>query len=97
MKYNNINELHQAIEKKAKKIIKYYYCDYKNLDRLKVMQETGKKGILYIIFRQCGSYAFNENDMKKENAKYYIDFYKNNDSTAKFYKIDFNKLTIVNY
>jgi hypothetical protein len=96
MKYNNINELHQAIEKKAKKIIKCYYSDYKNYDRLKVMQETGKKGILYMIFRQCGSYAFNESDIKK-GASYYIDYYKNNDSTAKFYKIDFNKLTIVNY
>ena len=101
MKYNNINELDQAIERAAKRIIKYYYTDWKNHDRptymgYKASRDRDRKHIL-VLFRESGSYIFSDFDFKDrktpaEIVSYYINY--ENDSKTKYYFIDLEKLTL---
>ena len=101
MKYNNIDELDQAIERAAKRIIKCFYTDWKNYDRPAYMgykgaTERDKKHIL-ILFRECGSYIFSDWDFMDrptpaEIVSYYLD-YENDDKTT-YYMVDLEKLTM---
>lgn len=100
MKYNNINELDQAIERATKRIIKYYYTDWKNYDRptymgYKASRDRDKKHIL-VLFRESGSYIFSDFDFKDrktpaEIISYYLEQETRNNA---FYFIDLEKLTM---
>lgn len=98
-KYNNINELHDFIERQAKRIIKWYYTDYKNYDRVEIMKNTGlKTEECYIIFRESGSYFYtfeNLTDPAHNFPAVVMDYYKT-DKTAKYYRIDFSRLIVEN-
>ena len=92
--FQNVNEMHQYIERQAKKTIKFYYTDWKHYDRPEIMKATANKSILYIILRECGSYAEKPQDLKNyHGSRVIMDYYKT-DKTAKYYKLDFQKLTV---
>lgn len=96
-KFDNINDLHAFLEKEAKKTIKYYYSDFKNYDRLEIMRHTGAKTReIYIIFRESGSYLYTREDLtstKSDFAAVVMDYYTT-DKTAKYYKVNFDRLTV---
>lgn len=94
-KYKSIDELHAAIEKAARRTIKFYYTDWKNYDRPALMKATGNRETVYIILRESGSYFYTY----KELANGYqfgldvMDYYTG-DRTAVYYKADLDKLTL---
>ena len=96
-KYKTIDELHQAIEKKADKIIKHYYSDFKNYDRPAIMKHTGEKTKeVYLILREAGSYLFSAADLLDIERDYPVVVmnYYTNDTTAHYFKIDFSRFTL---
>lgn len=96
-KFDNINDLHAFLEKEAKKTIKYYYSDFKNYDRPEIMRHTGEKTKeVYIILRESGSYLYTREDLtstKSDFAAVVMDYYTT-DKTAKYYKVNFDRLTV---
>lgn len=97
--FTNIDELHNFIERQAARIIKWYYTDFKNYDRVSIMKNTGlKTENCYIIFRESGSYFYTLDDLTDTTRDYpavVMDYYKT-DKTAKYYRIDFKHLTVEN-
>ena len=100
MKYQDINALDQAIERAAKRTIKYYYTDWKNYDRPAYMgykgaQERDKKHIL-LLLRECGSYIFSDWDFKdRKSPTEIITYYLEQDRRGnKYYFIDLDRLTM---
>lgn len=95
--YKTIDELHAAIEKKADKIIKYYYTDFKNYDRPEIMRHTGAKTReVYLILRESGSYIYSLEELLNLDRDFpavVMDYYTN-DKTAHYYKIDFSRFTL---
>lgn len=92
-RYKTIDDLHAYIERQARQTIKLYYSDWKNYDRPKLMDATGKRTTAYIIFRECGSYFFTEKRAKEsETARAILEYYTT-DKSAKYYKIDLYALT----
>lgn len=93
-KFNNINDLHAFLERRAHLTIKYYYTDWKNYDRLEVMRNTGlKTKEVYIIFRESGSYIYTAEELKNYDFSAVVMDYYTSDRTAVYYKIDFYNLT----
>ena len=97
-KFKTIDELHQAIEKKVSRTIKYYYTDWKNYDRLALMKATGEKATVYIILRECGSYLYTaaeliNSDLEKDFPGVVMNYYTT-DKTARYYKMDLKALTL---
>lgn len=93
-KFKNIDDLHAYLERKAHRIIKYYYTDWKNYDRPEVMKATGtKEKEVYIIFRESGSYFFTAADIIKYNFSAVVMDYYTSDRTAEYYRINFDALT----
>ena len=96
-KFKTLDELHAALERQAKRTIKYYYTDWKNYDRLEVMKHSGAKtSEIYIILRESGSYLYTRADLlssRSDFARAVMDYYTT-DRTAKYFKVDFNRLTI---
>lgn len=94
MKYfKTIDELHAYLERKAKKIVKHYYTDWKNIDRPYLMKLTGERtSEVYVIFRDCGTYLYSRKDLDREFPQVIMDYYKNNKGTE-YYKIDLYRLT----
>jgi len=96
-KFKTLDELHAALERQAKRTIKYYYTDWKNYDRLEVMKHSGAKtSEIYIIFRESGSYLYTRADLlssRSDFARVVMDYYTT-DRTAKYFKVDFNRLTL---
>ena len=103
MKYNNINELDQAIERAVKRTVKFYYTDWKNYDRPTYMGYKGatertKKHIL-LALRESGSYIFSDWDFEDrktpgEIINYYLEQHPDDRRTNKYYFIDLEKLTL---
>ncbi len=93
--FENIDELHAYIERQARRTIKHYYTDWKNYDRPDMMKATGnKEKEVYIIVRECGSYFYTLEHLRKSlYARTVMDYY-NTDSTAKYFRVDFQKLTV---
>lgn len=91
-RFTSIDEIHAYIERQAKRIIKHYYTDWKNYDRLALMRATGERATIYVILRECGSYLFTAADLERENPKIIMDYYAG-DSTAKYYKLDLRAYT----
>ena len=95
-KFKTIDELHDYIERQAKRTIKFYYSDFKNYDRPEIMRHTGAKTKeVYIIFRESGSYLYSREeltDSRRDFARVVMDYYTT-DKTAKYYKINFDALT----
>jgi hypothetical protein len=98
MKYNNIDELDKTIENRIKRTTKHYYSDWKNLDRPKYMKCKGSTNKaerrLLLIVRECGTYLFTDEDMKRETPQYIAEYFKTQERNNKFYRIDLDKLTI---
>ena len=98
-KYKTIDDLHSFLERQAKRTIKYYYTDWKNYDRPEVMKHTGAKTReIYIIFRESGSYLYTRAELLhpiRDFARVVMDYYTT-DRTAKYYKVDFDRLTVEN-
>lgn len=92
-RYKTIDELHNYIERQAKRIIKHYYTDYKNIDRPALMKATGNKETIYIIFRSCGSYLYTAEELKTYDFGRYVMDYYTADPTAVYFKIDLKNLT----
>ena len=96
-KFKTIDELHAALERQAKRTIKYYYTDWKNYDRPEIMRHTGAKTReIYIILRESGSYLYTRADLlssRSDFARAVMDYYTT-DRTAKYYKVDFSRLTL---
>ena len=94
-KFKSIDDLHNAIERAAKRTIKYYYTDWKNYDRPALMKATGEKETIYIILRESGSYLYTKTELE---AGYKFGFtvldYYTSDRTAKYYKADLRNLTL---
>ena len=95
--FKTVDELHQFLERQAKRTIKFYYTDWKNYDRPEIMRHTGAKTKeIYIIMRESGSYLYTRADLmstRSDFARVVMDYYST-DKTAKYYKIDFNALTV---
>ena len=96
-KFYNIDDLHNYLERQAKRTIKYYYTDWKNYDRPEIMRHTGAKTKeIYIIMRESGSYLYTRGDLmstRSDFARVVMDYYTT-DRTAKYYKINFDALTV---
>lgn len=96
-KFKTIDELHAYIERQAKSTIKYYFTDWKNYDRPDIMKHTGAKTKeVYIILRESGSYLYDRRELLhpvRDFGRVVMDYYTT-DKTAKYYKINFNALTI---
>jgi len=94
-KYKSIDELHAAIEKAAKKTIKYYYTDWKNYDRPDLMKATGNRETIYIILRESGSYLYTKK-LLESGYQFGLDAmdYYTSDRTAIYYRADLDKLTL---
>lgn len=96
-KFKNIDDLHGYIERQAKRTIKYYYTDFKNYDRPEIMKHTGAKtSEVYLILRESGSYIYDRAELLhpiRDFGRAVMDYYTT-DHTAKYYKIDFNRLTV---
>ena len=96
-KFITIEDLHCYLERQAKRTIKYYYTDCKNYDRLEVMKHTGAKTEeIYIILRESGSYLYTRAELLhpiRDFARVVMDYYTT-DRTAKYYKVNFNALTV---
>lgn len=95
-KFKDIDALHAYLERKAHRIIKFYYTDWKNYDRPEVMKATGaKEKEVYIIFRECGSYFYTATDIANPAYTFpaaVMDYYTT-DKTAEYYRINFKDLT----
>ena len=96
-RFTNIDDLHNYIERQAKKTIKFYYTDFKNYDRPEIMRHTGEKTKeVYIIFRESGSYIYSRAELLnpgRDFGRVVMDYYTT-DKTAKYYKVDFYNLTV---
>jgi hypothetical protein len=93
-KFTDINDLHAFLERQARRTIKYYYTDWKNYDRPEIMKHTGlKTREIYIILRESGSYLYTREDLSRNYPAAVMDYYSQ-DATAKYYKVDFNRLTV---
>ena len=96
-KFKTIDDLHGYIERQAKRTIKYYYSDFKNYDRPEIMRHTGEKTKeVYLIFRESGSYLYSREeltDSRRDFGRVVMDYYTT-DKTAKYYKVNFNALTV---
>lgn len=94
-KYKTIDELHAAIEKAAKKTIKYYYTDWKNYDRPDLMKATGTRETVYIILRESGSYLYTKK-LLESGYQFGLDVmnYYTTDRTAIYYRVDLDRLTL---
>lgn len=94
-RYKTIDDLHAAIEKKARRIINHYYTDWKNYDRPALMKATGNQETIYIILRDSGSYLYTYNELKAgyQFGLDVMDYYKT-DRTAVYFKVDLKKLTL---
>lgn len=96
-KFKDINELHSYLERKAKRIIKAYYTDWKNYDRPALMKATGEKETIYIILRNYGSYLYTEKELCDPEYKFaatVFDYYTKENDGAYFYKVDLYRLTV---
>lgn len=100
MRYQDINALDEAIERRADRYIKHYYSDWKNYDRPAYMgykgaSERTKKHIL-ILFREMGSYIFSDWDFLDRKAPAeIIDYYLTQDRHGNYYFfVDLEKLTL---
>ena len=89
--------MHTYFERQAKRTIKYFYTDWKNYDRPEIMRHTGAKtSEIYIILRESGSYLYTPADLlstRSDYARAVMDYYTT-DKTAKYYKVNFNALTV---
>ena len=96
-RFKDIDGLHAYIEKEASRIINHYYTDFKNYDRLAIMKATGnKERECYLILRDCGSYFYTADyitDLRSDWPAVVMDYYTD-DSSAKYYRIDFDRLTV---
>lgn len=94
-RFKDINDLHQALERAAKRTIKAYYTDWKNYDRPALMKATGEKEIVYIILRQYGSYLYTKSNLESgyKFAFSVLEYYTT-DPTAIYYKADLKNLTL---
>jgi hypothetical protein len=99
MKYSNINELDQRIEKIISQTVKHYYTDWKNYDRPKYMGLKGsdkkedKKVIL--IARSCGTYLVRIEDIKNnDNWAITIYEYYQTQEHATYYYININSYEV---
>lgn len=98
-KFKTIDELHSYLERKAKRIIKSYYTDWKNYDRPALMKATGDRDTIYIIFRSYGSYLYTEAtllDPDNNWAATVMDYYINPGTGEQifYYKVDLKNLTV---
>lgn len=92
-RFDTIDALHAYIERQARRTIKHYYTDWKNYDRPAMMKATGEKTTaVYIILRESGSYLYTADDLKREYPAAVMNYYTQ-DSTAKYYKVDFKHYT----
>lgn len=94
-KFKDINDLHSYLERKAKRIIKAYYTDWKNYDRPALMKATGEKATVYIILRKHGSYLYTEKHLLDPAAVWaetVMNYYTDQEE-ATYYKIDLRNLT----
>ena len=96
-KFKTIDDLHAFLEREAARTIHYYFTDWKNYDRPEVMKHTGAKTReIYIILRDSGSYLYTRDNLTSKESDFaavVMDYYTT-DKTAKYYKVDFNALTI---
>ena len=96
-KFADIDSFHAFIEKKARQIIKYYYTDWKNYDRPNMMKATGnREKEVYVILREAGSYFYRAEELTdpaREMPITVMDYYTS-DKTAKYFKLNFQTLTI---
>ena len=98
MKYSNINELDQRIERIISSTVKHYYSDWKNYDRPKYMSLKGsdkkedKKMIL--IARNCGTYLLTLDAIENNRSTAAIYDYYFMYETGNYYFIDLNNLEI---
>lgn len=100
MRYKNINDLDQRIERIVSRKVKHYYSDWKHYDRIKYIhckssnQREDKK--LILIARTCGTYLIRECDKdQKDSWANTLWNYFHNQESADFYFIDLNKLSVV--
>ena len=96
-KFKTVDELHQFLERQAKRTIHFYYSDWKNYDRPEIMRHTGEKTKeVYIILRDSGSYLYTRENLtstKSDFAAVVLDYYTT-DRTAKYFKVNFSALTV---
>ena len=93
-KFINIDDLHAYLEKQASRTIKHYFTDWKNYDRPEVMRHTGlKTRAVYIILREAGSYLYTREDLHRNFPAAVMDYYTNY-GKAKYFKVDFDRLTV---
>lgn len=96
-RFNNIDDLHAYIERQADRTIKFYYTDFKNYDRPEIMRATGaREKETYLIMRESGSYFYTADEITnpaREFPAVVMDYYTS-DKTARYFRIDFNKLTV---
>lgn len=99
MKYSNINELDQRIEKIISQTVKHYYTDWKNYDRPKYMCFKGSTDQadknLILIARTCGTYLIRIEDIKAGNdwANTLYEYFQTQER-ATYYHININNLEI---
>ena len=97
MKYSNINELDQRIERIISSTVKHYYTDWKNYDRPKYMKFKGSEDQadkeMILIVRACGTYLVRTEDIKAGDdwANTLIDYFQTQER-ADYYYININKL-----
>lgn len=91
MRYENINELDNRIEKIIKKTVENYYTDWKNYDRPKYMKFKGSQDKddkqLILLARRYGTYLIKTADIKagEDWANTLYDYYKDQERTTYYY------------
>ena len=95
--FDNINSLYDYIERQAKRTIKFYYTDYKNYDRPRLMTFAyDKEPEIYLILRKCGSYIYTAAELLDPGYDFpaYVMDYYTSDESAKYYKLNMKTLTV---
>ena len=96
-RFEDINGLYSYIEKKAKQTIKFYYTDYKNYDRPRLMAFAyDQEPEVYLILRKCGSYIYTAAELLDPGYDFpaYVMDYYTSDESAKYYKLNMKTLTV---
>ena len=102
MRYPTIDAMDARIESIISRKVKYYYSDWRNIDRPAYMRYKGSNDRrdrrLVLIARESGTYLLRESDVTKgnTNAAYIYDYYNGNGGGTDndFYMIDLDALTV---
>lgn len=92
MKYNNLSEVREAVNRIAEKKINHYFTDWTEYDKPKFNAQEA--GTVYFLPRKCGCYLFTEKELASAETSLMLFEYYFTQEKADYYKISIDGLTV---